>query len=57
MTNARYNVEYVPVEGDEKQLLWQTQGQVLSLFRKMGNGDDLVIHRTDQDAVEGALYP
>lgn len=57
MGKPRYNVEFVPVEGEERQLLWQTQKQVAALLLSMKNGDDLVIHRTDTDAEPGVLYP
>lgn len=57
MSLPRYNLEFVPVDGEEKQLLWQSQKQVVALFLSMKNGDDLVIHRTDSDAEPGCLYP
>ena len=54
--NKRFDLEYIPVEGDEERLLWQTQPQVMAVIRRMANGDDLTVHRTDNDAQEGHLY-
>jgi hypothetical protein len=53
----RYNVETAKVAdgGEEKQYLYIKEHQVFQIFRAMEDGDDIVIHRVEDDE-PGVIY-
>jgi hypothetical protein len=52
----RYNLEIVDSEtGEERTVNWAVEHMVLGYFRKMKEGDALVINRTEDSHGEGGL--
>lgn len=56
MSGERYNAEVSCTDGEVIQELWITRSRVDWLISRLGNGDDLVLHRTDEDAEDGVIY-
>jgi hypothetical protein len=56
MSSARYDIDIPRAGGEVIQELWITRSRVDWLISRLGNGDDLVLHRTDEDAEDGVIY-
>lgn len=54
--SARFDCEIVTGDGSEERY-WLTRAQVIAFLGTLKNGEDMTIHRTDEDADPEAIYP